>query len=214
MSPLNIELRMTSNNFWVVVGVKDKNISELDIPDEVDGLWVESIADNAFAGNKQLRYVNLPDTISFIGENAFRNCVNLKEVCRYYSPDIELVIGARAFQGCFSLSKVYLNNISELGEQAFQFCGSLERFPFADCKNLTTFNKETFAHTGIQSITLYTQQIHPEAFKNTNPNRVYIRGNPTFSAEFIETIQDATVFAAPNSSYMELCHYGILVRPL
>lgn len=60
----------------------DGDNSEVVIPNEIDGKPVTRIAKNAFDDSEKygfLEVVTLPDTLEYIGANAFRGCVNVKE---------------------------------------------------------------------------------------------------------------------------------------
>ena len=94
-----------------------------------------NIADNAFCstGNIQylkLRIVCLPDTVTEIGENAFRGAVNLNELDWKYNedfdPDVTIIIKSNAFKGCVildvTLMVIQTNNGSGAGTGAFEGC--------------------------------------------------------------------------------------------
>lgn len=50
------------------------------IPNQIDGLEVTSIGDNAFDGNEKITSVTIPNNILDIGIEAFANCTNLSNV--------------------------------------------------------------------------------------------------------------------------------------
>ena len=53
---------------------------QVDIPAEVDGARVASLATNLFRGHAELRRVSMPDTVEFAGNHVFDGCVNLRSV--------------------------------------------------------------------------------------------------------------------------------------
>ena len=82
------------------------------------------IARKAFAGNIELRSINLPEGLQVIGTSAFAEsgligfsaCETLRE------------IAARAFARCAKLQQVDLNEgLQSIGEEAFAHCRALER---------------------------------------------------------------------------------------
>ncbi len=81
----------------------------LTIPPEINGHLVIGIDNGAFANNKSLNRIFLPDTIQEIGETAFLNCVNLIDVVFMvtqipkHNKKIDLKIGDSAFFGCKNL---------------------------------------------------------------------------------------------------------------
>lgn len=213
MKPLSVEIRMTVNNYWVVVGVKNKNATDIFIPDRVDGFEVRSIAERAFTNNQNIVYVNIPSTINFIGEDAFRNCKNLERVYRYHSQG-KMTVCSRAFADCSSLNTVYLNGISNLGSEVFKNCTNLQEFPFKKNPDIPNFLKGTFENTGIMQVTLNNQQICKNAFAGTPVKEVFIIGKPRFSDEFIEIMKKAKVYVRKNSPMCDLAFHGIYVEEI
>lgn len=211
MSRLQLELRMAANHYWVVIGLKNENLKEVYIPDKIDGYEVRSIADRAFANNLNITYVNMPETITYIGEDAFNGCSNLTRVYRYYNHYQKLVVKSRAFFCCENLSDIYLNNISELGKKAFAGCRSLTEFPFDECQDVKIFHQETFSYTQIQKVILHSQQVCKNVFYQTPVTEVFIKGNPTWSNDFHNVLRTAHVYVPKKSPFLNLGFYGIYI---
>ena len=74
------------------------------LTDSGEQLEVDSIAPYAFSGDTELMFVNLGESTSEIGRNAFENCQNLQGVFIGTPDSIE--VGADAFKGCTGLSFV------------------------------------------------------------------------------------------------------------
>ena len=95
-------------------------IDVVKVPPKIDGLPVEAIGDYAFA-NKQLKGVNLPLSVTLIGEGAFKN--NLIEEYRATSlnSEINVSVGIDAFanNGINGATDV---DITFLGEYTSQDC--------------------------------------------------------------------------------------------
>ncbi len=72
-----------------------------------------AIGDRAFANQPQLEYVYIPATVKSIGEYAFQNCVNLKEV-EFEAGSTLQSIGTGAFQNCYKLEKINLEVATRL----------------------------------------------------------------------------------------------------
>jgi len=66
--------------------------------------------------------VVLPDSLTQIGESAFRECPSLASVVL---PDSLTLIGQQAFIGCSSLHSVVLPDCAELGDYVFAKCDAL-----------------------------------------------------------------------------------------
>ncbi len=99
----------------------DKNIERLNIPEFVtkDGKQykVTSIQDYGFQGCEKLRLAMLPNTISVIGGNAFKNCKNLIDIvmpdkAEVIIPPVNFGVGGNGiFPGCIKLATIKGNNI-------------------------------------------------------------------------------------------------------
>ena len=68
--------------------------------------------------------VQIPDTVTSIGNSAFYKCSNLEKITL---PQKLKKIGQIAFSGCASINEVFLGkNITEIGSSAFASCTNLE----------------------------------------------------------------------------------------
>lgn len=82
-----------------------------------------TIADGTFRGMEEIVAVELPEHITDIGNHAFADCVNLKEI---FVPGSATVIRSSVFEGCTALEHVVLGNgISVINQDAFKGCTSL-----------------------------------------------------------------------------------------
>ena len=98
------------------------------IPDYIEGKKVSSIGEDAFSGETGLREVNLPKYLVKIRDRAFKNCANLVSI---ELPDTVTVIGSEAFSDNVRLSYVALGENSKLasiGDYAFSGCANLSTF--------------------------------------------------------------------------------------
>lgn len=114
--PYEIDKTGTINRFYA----SDSNSVNIDIPatysiDEdgkiVSGnsYQVTTISDYCFANNNLIKTVNIPDTVTSIGEKAFYNCSNLEKINVSYVT----YIGDNAFDNCLKLKKI--TSINENG---------------------------------------------------------------------------------------------------
>lgn len=108
--------------------------------------WFTTIGNEAFA-DSTLEYIEMFGSITTIGDDAFRNCVNLKEMT---IPDSVTSIGAGAFQNCANITELTIPaSVTSIGAGAFEGCQGLEKVTilcdasllgegaFAGCANLT-----------------------------------------------------------------------------
>ena len=92
------------------------NAREVTVPSHSDGAPVAVIDTGAFAGNKGITNVTLPDTLRLIGVKAFYNCQSL---CQVNIPDGVTHIGDDAF-GFATLTTVILpDSVISVGKEAF-----------------------------------------------------------------------------------------------
>jgi len=109
-----------------LVAITDCNTSaegELVIPNEIEGLPVTSIGDNAFCGCSRLTLINIPDSITSIGSWAFDMCSSLTSIT---IPEGVTSIGGGAFNRCTSLTSINIpDSITSIGRWAFEGCSSL-----------------------------------------------------------------------------------------
>ncbi len=114
-----------SEKAWITGCSKD--LTAVEIPEEIDGLPVTKIDDNAFAKNTALTSIVIPDSV--------------------------IVIGKYVFEGCIQLSSVELgNSIQSIKDGAFLRCPELTSIVLPD--SVTSIGKYSFHHTGLQEIQL------------------------------------------------------------
>lgn len=94
--------------------------------DNKDGTFtsvkVTGISADAFAGNKDIVAVYLPDSVTEIPAGAFKDCTSLKKVV---GKNIKS-IGTKAFQNCTSLNDYTVtSSVEKLGSKAFDKAGSV-----------------------------------------------------------------------------------------
>lgn len=111
---------------------------EITIPDEIDGAKVTRIGNSAFRECSLLQKVNIPETVTTIGMQAFNGCT-FEEIT---IPDSVTKISDGLFMYCSSLKKVNLpENLISIGDQVFY-----------DCINLTEIDiPETVTSIGMQA---------------------------------------------------------------
>ena len=94
------------------------------VPDTIENLPVTTIASNAFNGNTNLKYVELPNSLTNIGSSAFSSCTGLTNIT---IPNSVTSIGAGAFKGCSSLESI---TIPFVGAKAGVTSSDTYQYPF------------------------------------------------------------------------------------
>ena len=98
----------------------DGNDQYIAIPDSIEGVPVTEISYYAFEANYDIVSVQLPESVTLIGEGAFMDCASLEEV---NIPEAVTGIDRGAFVGCASLRSVTIpENVAYVREEAFTAC--------------------------------------------------------------------------------------------
>ena len=113
---------------------------EIVIPDEINGVKVEGIADKAFYNNDNIISVVMPEGLKTIGKMAFADCGNLSLV--EFNSDLES-IGENAFYNCGTLKSVSLpEGLKSMERGVFEMC---EQLMYADIpSSLKEIPEDTF----------------------------------------------------------------------
>lgn len=139
---------------------------------------IEYIEAEAFSWTN-LKHIEIPDSVKYIGREAFEGCKNLQEIS---IPD-GAKIGTCAFSHCYSLQKVRLpedlkeirnevfewcyalkdivlpDSVTSIGESAFEDCSALEKINIPN--GITTIEDETFKEcSSLKNINI------PDSIKN------------------------------------------------
>ena len=135
-----------------ITGVTDKAITTINIPDEIEGVAVTKIGDNAFNNLSKLTSLTIPDSVTVIGDGAFMKVTSLTSVT---IPNSVTRIGKYAFYECTSLttSITIPNSVIDIGEGAFINCTSLTSVTLPN--KLTGIQMSTFANcASLVSVTI------------------------------------------------------------
>ena len=121
----------------------DESVSELEIPDEIDGVPVVGIDEYAFCSSSGLKKVVICDTIKEIAEGAFYGCSDLEEVV--FEGTVGN-IGEYAFADCESLTSIAIpEGIRTLSSYVLAYDTSLTKVELPD--TLEEIEYGAFAYT-------------------------------------------------------------------
>ena len=111
------------------------------IPESILGKPVTCIGNMAFFECK-MKSITIPETVTVIGQEAFKNCKNLTEIVLPNSVGrIELGV----FYGCSNLKRVKLSNsLQRIPTEAFCYCESLEKIDLPN--SISSIGKDAFKH--------------------------------------------------------------------
>lgn len=166
----------------------------VNIPDSV-----KAIAKYAFYGGRNMMTsVTIPDSVTYIGENAFRQCSKLTSVTL---PDSITTIRSSTFLSCSALLEITIpESVTGIESSAFEFCESLAEInipdsveyigdaAFAYCDSLT----DVTIPESIKSIGRWAFSYCDQLTSVTIPGSVTEIGKPAFGDEKSVTIKGYT----------------------
>ena len=157
-------------------------LEKVEIPETVT-----SIGNYAFSMCKSLSEISISDSVTSIGSDAFSSCTALVKID---IPDSVTVIGSNAFKGCTSLSDVSLSkNLQTLNYGAFQDCTSLVEIEIP--KSLEYANFDTNVYGDIVSAPFMGSSLKKIKFENgikSIADCLFYGCNELFEVEIPDTI--------------------------
>ena len=131
-----------------IVDILDSQ-GQLIIPETLDEKTVSKLADGFFQNCTKLIKVEIPDSVTTIGMNAFNGCTSLEEVV--LSNNLE-TISVAAFSMCSALKSITIpDSVTSMGDIVFYKCTSLEEIVLSN--NLKTIPEAAFGEcTALKSI--------------------------------------------------------------
>ena len=143
------------------LNVERRKLTELVIPEKIDGKKVTKIGHHAFCQCTSIESVIIPDSVVTIEHYAFYDCRSLKEII---IPNSVKTIGHHAFSGCRSLERVILpNGIKEIEYSTFNDCAALKEIIIPS--GVTRIGSYAFhCCTSLSSVTI------PDTVKEINQN--------------------------------------------
>ena len=111
------EARPEYDTVAIVGYTENEGVTEITVPEKIEGYKVQSIAGSVFENCSSLTDVILPNTVSIINAEAFKGCTSLKSIVMEGVSDIEV----SAFEGCDNLENIVFSaNLYTIGENAFK----------------------------------------------------------------------------------------------
>lgn len=209
--------RITSDGFRYSVNDKNNQVcikgytgenSNLKIPEKIEGIDVTKIEKKAFAGNKKIKSVEIPDSIENVGEHAFQGCPSITSVS--VGKLLDEYSMKRIFDGYASITDVIISGgVTSITYEGFKGCAALESLKI--CDGVKIIPGDTFKDClNLKEITLpdSIMEIGNEAFLNTayyndesnwEDGVLYIGNHLVASKEKISgdyTIKDGTLTVA------------------
>lgn len=126
-------------NTLIVVGLGTSTNKDVIIPAFYEGKKIVSIGNECFK-SKSILSVDIPDSITIIGEYSFSGCVNLVKI---NIPEGVVSIGNSAFSDCRKLTNVTIpESVMNIGSGVFSGCVNLVKVDIPD--SVTNMGMHTF----------------------------------------------------------------------
>lgn len=144
---------------------------------------VSKIGDRVFCNYKYvLTSVQIPDTVTEIGSNAFYNCTSLKRVTiQDNKPSCVKKIGRQAFMFCSELTDIpILDSVTEIDSEAFHHCEELDTVTIPE--GVTSVADGMFSYCySLHTVTLpdSVTAIEERAFTGTALTQIHIPAKVT-----------------------------------
>jgi len=138
---------------WRIADDLNRDITDIHIPPQIDGKNVTAIGNgdwSPFGGKEGIKNIIIPDSVTYIGDNAFRQCLNLTSII---IPNSVTEIGDGAFSYCSALTSVTLpSGLKHFSRDLFYECKLLTDITipagletigasaFAGCRSLTSIH--------------------------------------------------------------------------
>ena len=132
------------------------NLTTITIPDSVT-----TVGEYAFRGCYNLTSITIPDRVNSIGNYAFYNCYNLTSVTIGESVT---TIGEHAFDDCYRLTSVIIpNSVTTIGDWVFSDCNKLTSVTIGN--GITSIEYSSFSGcTNLTSVTIPDSVTRIEGF--------------------------------------------------
>lgn len=182
---------------YTVVSVKTAN-KDLHIPSEYNNLPVTEISESAFAGEQEIVNVYIPDSVVVIGDRAFEDCINLKNLI--LPKKLEVIPSCMAINT--SITSIDIPDyVKRIESQAF-YATEIKDLVIPD--SVEYIGYEAFGSSGIETVVIgkEIQEIQPYAFhycnalksvKFTNPTNIYLFG-VIFQDGFLENPENLPLY--------------------
>ena len=175
----NLKYEITNNQ--VTITGYEGEITNITIPEKIEGYPVTKIKDSAFSNCKTLKSIIIPNSITEIGWWAFQ----WSGITEIVIPNSVNKIGESAFSYCENLSSVTLpSNLKEIPASLFANCKNLTKITIPN--SVTEIGGGAFSDTGIIELVIPSSvtKIWYGAFGNcANLTTITIPSSVTFLAD-------------------------------
>ena len=161
--------------------LNNDNLVDLEIPSIINGINVVAIGENAFKNCTNIKTITFPSTVKIIGKEAFRGCIGLDSNTELNLGNISILMGD-CFSDCTSLQKIYLpKDLYCNSSGSFKNCDSLYDIRFEE--GITKIPDYLFdGCTGIKALNSINLEDTARELPITNiPNTIKEIGDSAFT---------------------------------
>lgn len=182
MKTNNFEFKLDVNGY-AVTKLLNMKLKKVIIPDKYENLPVVKISNSCFRGNKTIKEVIIPDSVTEIEPYSFESCENLKTV---KLPKELRVISTGLFNYSGIETLVIPDKVDTIGQIAFYRCTNLKDITLPE--NLRIIKKNAFSYCEKLEIDLsleYCERIEEEAFRGCKRLKSgYVVGNLNYIGKY------------------------------
>lgn len=166
---------------YVVINGYTGTKSAVSIPKQIAGFDVTQIRSEAFVGNTVIQQLEIPDTVTYIGYAACRNCTSLQKLIigKGVSEWGDYWGNSSVFAGCTRLSNVTIKNgVSSIPNNAFSGCTLLQNISIPE--SVASVGEGAFQNCTLLSKATVYGSIGANAFNNcTALSKIYLKDGVT-----------------------------------
>ena len=99
-----------NDGYYTVTGLTEegKSQTELVLPYQVDGIYIDAFNADVFAGNTVIESITIQDNISVLSDGSFDGCTSLREIYLAHDDPADISVGYGLFNGTSAWCNVYV----------------------------------------------------------------------------------------------------------
>lgn len=156
-SSLNGIQRIPATSYASITGLTERGsqLSDINIPEQIDGYMIASIGDNAFKNCSAVSNITIPVTVTSIGDSAFAGCSAITDIT---IPASVTSIGNEAFSNCASLTNLVMLSTTPptMGDDVLADTAATISVPVA---GVTAYNEADGWNTYSSNIAGYSTEV-------------------------------------------------------
>ena len=154
------DFRSYSGKDWYK-SIYQKIIEKVEIRD-----GVTSIGGAAFHGCSNLKYIEIPNSVTKLEWGAFEECISLENI---EIPNGVMTIGASAFRGCSNLVNLLIpKSVTNIYTQAFEDCSSLKKINVDEDNEIFSSVDEVLFNKDLTNLIKYPEKRNNKEYNIPN----------------------------------------------